>query len=57
MQPRSEEFRAHAAEYEELAKCYGGLIELAEQAETSNWRRPLIVRDPVLLCAAPSSYP
>jgi hypothetical protein len=27
MQPRSEEFRAHAAEYEELAKCYGGLIE------------------------------
>jgi hypothetical protein len=30
---------------------------LAEQAETSNRRRPLIVRDPVLLCAAPSSYP
>jgi hypothetical protein len=50
MQPRSEEFRAHAAECEELAKQYGGLIKeqyeqlagqwlfLAELAETSNRR-------------------
>jgi hypothetical protein len=65
MQPRSEEFRAHAAECEELAKQYGGLIKeqheqlagqwlfLAERADKIACRRPLIVGDPVLLCAAP----
>jgi hypothetical protein len=66
MQPRSEEFREHAAECEGLAKRYGSLIKeqyeqlarqwlfLAEQreAETFN-RRTLVVRDPVLLCAPP----
>jgi hypothetical protein len=66
MQTRSEEFRAHAAECEDLAKWYGGPIKhqyeqlarqwlfLAEQTET-NQRRPLIVSDPVFLCAAPRS--
>jgi hypothetical protein len=67
MQPQSEEFRAHAAECEELARQYGGLIKeqykelagqwsfLAEQAETFNRSRPLIVRDAVFLCVAPRS--
>jgi hypothetical protein len=66
MQPRSEEFRAHAAECEEVAKRYGSLIKeqyeqlarqwlfLAERAEADTLnRRTLIVRDPVLLCAPP----
>jgi hypothetical protein len=70
MQPRSEEFHAHAAECEGLAKRYGSLIKeqyeqlarqwlfLAEQreAETFN-RRTLVVRDPVLLCAPPRRAP
>jgi hypothetical protein len=68
MQPRSEEFHAHAAECEELAKCYGSLIKkqyeqlarqwsfLAKRAEAETFnRRNLIVRDPVLLCAPPRS--
>jgi hypothetical protein len=66
MQPRSEEFHAHAAECEEVAKRYGSLIKeqyeqlarqwlfLAERAEADTLnRRTLIVRDPVLLCAPP----
>jgi hypothetical protein len=72
MQPQSEEFRAQAAECEELAKRHGGLVKqqyeqlagqwsfLAEQAETFNRRSarqwPLIIRDAVFLCAAPRSY-
>jgi hypothetical protein len=68
MQRQSEEFRGYAAECEDLAKWYGGLIKqqyeqlarqwrfLAEQAET-NQRRPLIVKDPVLLCTAPRLIP
>ena len=67
MQPRSEEFHAHAAECEGLAKRYGSLIKeqyeqlarqwlfLAEQAEAEFNRRTLVVRDPVLLCAPPRS--
>ena len=68
MQPRSEEFHAHAAECEGLAKRYASLIKeqyeqlarwwlfLAERAEAETFnRRNLIVRDPVLLCAAPHS--
>ena len=68
MQPRSEEFHAHAAECEGLAKRYGSLIKeqyeqlarqwlfLAEQAEAETFnRRTLVVRDPVLLCAPPHS--
>jgi hypothetical protein len=68
MQPRSEEFHAHAAECEGLAKRYGSLIKeqyeqlarqwlfLAEQAEAETFnRRTLVVRDPVLLCAPPRS--
>lgn len=68
MQSRSEEFNAHAAECEGLAKRYGSLIKkqyeqlarqwsfLAEQAEADTInRRTLIVRDPVLLCAPPRS--
>jgi hypothetical protein len=67
MQPRPEEFHAQAAECEELAKRYSGLIKqqyeqlagqwsfLAEQAETFNRRNggqyPQIIRDAVLLCA------
>jgi hypothetical protein len=59
MQPRSEEFHAHAAECEGLAKRYGSLIKeqyeqlarqwlfLAEQAEAETFtRRTLVVRDP-----------
>jgi hypothetical protein len=65
MQPRSEEFHAHAAECEDLAKWYGGPIKhqyeqlahqwrlLAEQEE--NRRTPQIIGDPVLLCVAPRS--
>jgi hypothetical protein len=37
MQPRSEEFRAHAAEYEEFAKCYGGLIEHQYEQLARQW--------------------
>jgi hypothetical protein len=61
MQPRSEEFHAHAAECEGLAKRYASLIKeqyeqlvrqwvfLAKQAEAETFnRRTLIVRDPVL---------
>jgi hypothetical protein len=68
MQPRSEDFHAHAAECEEIAKSYGSLIKeqyeqlarqwqfLAEKAEAETFnRRNLIVRDPVLLCAPPHS--
>jgi hypothetical protein len=64
MQPRSEEFHAHAAECEGLAKRYASLIKeqyeqlvrqwlfLAKQAEAETFNRPtLVVRDPVLLCA------
>ena len=59
MQPRSEEFHAHAAECEGLAKRYARYEQLvrqwlflAKQAEAERFnRRTLIVRDPVLLCA------
>ena len=66
MQSRSEEFRANAAECEELASWWGGPIKhqyehlarqwlfLAERAEADTLnQRTLIVRDPVLLCAPP----
>jgi hypothetical protein len=68
MQPRSEEFRAHAAECEEIAKRCGGLIKehyvqlagqwlfLARQAEKIDRSRSLIVRDAVFLCAAPRPH-
>jgi hypothetical protein len=67
MQPGPEEFRTQAAECEELAQRYNGLIKeqyeqlagqwsfLAEQAETFNRHSgsqyPQIIRDAVLLCA------
>ena len=55
MQPRSEEFHAHAAECEGLAKRYGSLIKeqyeqlarqwlfLAEQAEAETFNRRTLV--------------
>jgi hypothetical protein len=57
MQPRSEEFRDHAVECEEIAKRHGGLIKQQYEQIASQWlflaEHTLIVRDPVLLCAAP----
>jgi len=56
MQPRSEEFREHAAECEEIAKRQSGLIKQQYEQIADQWlflaERTLIVRDPVLLCAA-----
>jgi hypothetical protein len=57
MQPRSEEFRDHAVECEEIAKRHGGLIKQQYEQIAGQWlflaEHTLIVRDPVLLCAAP----
>jgi hypothetical protein len=59
MQPRSEEFRDQAAECEEIAKRSGGLIRRQYEQLAGQWtflaERTVIVRDPVLLCAAPHS--
>ena len=59
MQPRSEEFHAQAAECEEIAKRYSGLIKHQYEQIADQWfflaEHALIVRDPVLLCAAPHS--
>ena len=56
MQPRSEEFREHAAECEEIAKWPSGPIKQEYEQIAGQWsllaERTLIVRDPVLLCAA-----
>jgi hypothetical protein len=52
MQPRSEEFRDHAAECEEIAKRYDGLIKEQYEQLAGQWsflaERTLIIRDPVL---------
>jgi hypothetical protein len=57
MQPRSEEFRDHAVECEEIAKRHTGLIKQQYEQIAGQWlflaEHSLIVRDPVLLCAAP----
>ena len=57
MQPRSEEFRDHAVECEEIAKRHTGLIKQQYEQIAGQWlflaEHTLIVRDPVLLCAAP----
>ena len=37
MQPRSEEFHAHAAECEEIAKSYGSLIKEQYEQLTRQW--------------------
>ena len=59
MQPRSEEFHAQAAECEEIAKRHSGLIKHQYEQIADQWlilaEHTLIVRDPVLLCAAPHS--
>jgi hypothetical protein len=59
MQPRSEEFHAQAAECEEIAKRYSGLIKHQYEQIADQWlflaEHTLIVRNPVLLCAAPHS--
>jgi hypothetical protein len=55
MQPRSEEFRDHAVECEEIAKRHTGLIKQQYEQIAGQWlflaEHSLIVRDPVLLCA------
>ena len=60
MQSRFEEFRAHAAECEEIAKRHSGLIKQQYEQLADQWlflaERPLIVRDPVFLCAASHSW-
>ena len=57
MQPRSEEFREHAAECEEIAKRHSGLMKQQYEQIAGQWlflaEHTLIVRGPVLLCAAP----
>jgi hypothetical protein len=57
MQPRSEEFRDHAVECEEIAKRHTGLIKQQYEQIAGQWlflaEHSLIVRDPVLLCAPP----
>jgi hypothetical protein len=57
MQPRSEEFRDHAVECEEIAKRHTGLIKQQYEQIAGQMlflaEHSLIVRDPVLLCAAP----
>ena len=57
MQPRSEEFRDHAVECEEIAKRHTGLIKQQYEQIAGQWsflaEHSLIVRDPVLLCATP----
>jgi hypothetical protein len=59
MQPRSEEFRDHAAECQEIAKRHSGLIKQQYEQIADQWlflaEHTLIVRDPVLICAAPYS--
>ena len=59
MQSQSEDYNGHAAECEEIAKQYDGLIKEQYERLASQWsflaERPLIVRDPVLLCVAPHS--
>src|SRR5262245_33768189 len=59
MQARSEEFRDHAAECSEIAKRHSGLINQQYEQIAGQWlflaEHALIVRDPVLLCAAPLS--
>jgi hypothetical protein len=57
MQPRSEELCDHAAECSEIAKRHNGLIRQQYEQIGGHWlflaEHTLIVRDPVLLCAAP----
>jgi hypothetical protein len=59
MQSRSEEFSGHAVECGEIARRYDGLIKEQYEQLAGQWsflaERPLIVRDPVLLCIAPRS--
>ena len=59
MQPRSEDFRDHAAECSEIAKRHSGLIKQQYEQIAGQWlflaEHALIVRDLVLLCAAPLS--
>jgi len=59
MQPRSEEFREHAAECQKIAKRHSGLIKQQYEQIADQWfflaDHTLVVRDPVLLCAAPRS--
>jgi hypothetical protein len=59
MQPRSEEFCDRAAECSEIAKRHSGLIQQQYEQIAGQWlflaEHTLIVRDPVLLCAAPHS--
>lgn len=59
MQSRSKESHAREAECEEIAKQDGGLIKQQYEQLGSRWsllaERPLIIRDPVLLCVAPHS--
>jgi hypothetical protein len=61
MQPRSEEFREHAAECAEIAKRHSRLIKQQYEQIAGQWlflaEHTLIVRDPVLLCAAPHRAP
>jgi hypothetical protein len=60
MQPRSEEFREHAAECQEIAKRHSGPIKQQYEQIADQWlflaEHTLIARDPVLLCAAPHSH-
>jgi hypothetical protein len=59
MQSQSEELRGHAAECQEIAKRHSGLIKQQYEQIADQWfflaEHSLIVRDPVLLCAAPHS--
>jgi len=61
MQPRSEEFREHAAECEEIAKRHSGLIKQQYEQIAGQWsflaEHTLIVSDPVLLCTVPHRAP
>jgi hypothetical protein len=59
MQPRSEEFHDHAMECQAIAERHSGLIKQQYEQIADQWlflaEHALIVRDPVLLCAAPHS--
>jgi len=59
MQPQYEEFCDRAAECSKIAKRHSGLIQQQYEQIAGQWlflaEHPLIVRDPVLLCAAPHS--
>ena len=59
MQSRSEECCDRAAECSEIAKRHSGLIKQQYEQIAGQWlflaEHPLIVRDPVFLCAAPHS--